>query len=135
MKRKSCPRITRIYTKRELRLFVVSASLIQHPALFLIKRRIKAISLSRYLAISLSRYPAIQLSSYPAIQLSSYPAIQLSSYPAIQLSSYPAILLSCLRIGMKRKSCPRITRICTKRELRLFVVSASLLQHPALSLD
>ena len=25
-----------------------------------------------------------------------------------------------------------LTRICTKRELRLFVVSASLLQHPAL---
>jgi len=27
--------LTRIFTKTELRLFVVSASLIQHPALFL----------------------------------------------------------------------------------------------------
>jgi len=71
------------------------ASPIKTSARFLIKRRIKAISLSSHPAIQLSSYPAIQLSSYPAIQLSSYPAIQLSSYPAIQLSSYPAIQPSC----------------------------------------
>jgi len=36
----------------------------------------------------------------------------------------------------KEKSFPHeLTRIFTKRELRLFVVSASLIQHPAWSFD
>ena len=33
-----CPRITRIYAKKKLRRFTGSASLLQYPALFCIKR-------------------------------------------------------------------------------------------------